>query len=83
MIKTLVQKGWNKNEVVYEMQRVFGNDVLILPENLKNDGSLLLASVIPLSVFGFTLGFIALRRRRIGKLASASQHPLHDKTSAT
>jgi hypothetical protein len=31
MIRTLVAKGWSKNEIVYEIQRVFGNDVLILP----------------------------------------------------
>ena len=30
MIKTLVKKGWSKNEIIYEVQRIYGNDVLIL-----------------------------------------------------
>lgn len=31
MITCLARKGWTKNEIVGEMQRVWGQDVLILP----------------------------------------------------
>ena len=41
MIKTLIKKGWTKNEIVYELQRVFGNDVLILPKKLDDERSFL------------------------------------------
>eukprot|EP00350_Pseudokeronopsis_sp_OXSARD2_P002036 CAMPEP_0170555198 /NCGR_PEP_ID=MMETSP0211-20121228/13091_1 /TAXON_ID=311385 /ORGANISM="Pseudokeronopsis sp., Strain OXSARD2" /LENGTH=132 /DNA_ID=CAMNT_0010864863 /DNA_START=64 /DNA_END=462 /DNA_ORIENTATION=+ len=37
MINTLIGKGWSKNEVVYEIQRVYGNDVLILQDKLTDD----------------------------------------------
>jgi cytochrome c-type biogenesis protein CcmH/NrfF len=30
IVKTLAKKGWSKNEIVYELQRIYGNDILIL-----------------------------------------------------
>ena len=37
MLKILISEGWSKNEIVYEMQRVFGQDVLIHPQKLDDD----------------------------------------------
>ena len=52
MIKTLVKKGWSKNEVVYEMQRVFGNDVLILKHKLNDERGPFGKVGIPLFIMG-------------------------------
>ena len=40
MVKILVAQGWSKNEICYEMQRVFGNDVLITPYKLDDERTL-------------------------------------------
>ena len=37
MIHCLAHKGWSRNEIVGEMQRIWGQDVLILPENLLDN----------------------------------------------
>ena len=37
MINGLVRKGWSKNEVVSEIQRVWGQDVVILPNMLDDN----------------------------------------------
>ena len=37
MINGLVKKGWSKNEVVAEVQRVWGQDVVILPNMLDDN----------------------------------------------
>eukprot|EP00347_Sterkiella_histriomuscorum_P016686 403352247 len=37
LIKTLTKKGWSTNEIIYEVQRVFGHDVLIRPSNLEDE----------------------------------------------
>ena len=39
MINGLVKKGWSKNEVVAEVQRVWGQDVVILPNMLDDNRS--------------------------------------------
>ena len=72
MIRTLVAKGWSKNEIVYEIQRVFGNDVLILPQRLKNEGNLLGSVVIPGLLMTFTLGMLAYRRKRLQRISYAN-----------
>jgi hypothetical protein len=70
MIQTLVNKGWSKNEVIYEMQRVFGNDVLILAYKLDDDRTFLQTAFFPTTFFGFTFGLLMLRRRRLNRLNS-------------
>ena len=39
MIQTLIHKGWSKNEIIYEMQRIFGNDILINTKYVDYDKS--------------------------------------------
>ena len=39
MILALVQRGWNKTEIVHENQRVWGQDVLILPQEVDDNRS--------------------------------------------
>ena len=51
MIKILVAQGWSKNEIIYEMQRIFGNDVLILT-NILDDERGFLARTVPILGFG-------------------------------
>ena len=40
MINGLVKKGWNKNEIISETQRVWGQDVVILPQMIDDDRSI-------------------------------------------
>jgi len=64
MVKMLVAQGWSKNEIIYEMQRVFGNDVLIIPKKLDDERSIF-GKVAPLLLagvfFGGTFAFTRLR----------------------
>ena len=69
MIKVLVAQGWSKNEIIYEMQRVFGNDVLILPQSVDDERSFA-AKTIPILFWGFTIGYLAIRFRSRTLLAS-------------
>ena len=62
MIKMLVGQGWSKNEVIYEMQRVFGNDVLIFPQSVDDERSLAAKLVPPLAT-GLMVGLLAFRFR--------------------
>ena len=70
MIRTLVAKGWSKNEIVYENQRVFGNDVLILPERLHNEANVLGSVILPGLFMTFGLGMLAYRRKRFQKISN-------------
>ena len=67
MIKMLVAQGWSKNEIIYEMQRVFGNDVLILTKSLDDERSLA-ARVFPLAAAGLLFGLLFLRRGRMNRI---------------
>ena len=40
LIKILLVQGWSKNEIIFEMQRVFGQDVLIDKKYLDDERSL-------------------------------------------
>ena len=62
MVKVLISKGWAKNEIIYEMQRVFGNDVLILP-NALDDERTIFGKVAPVMLFGLTLSGMFLSSR--------------------
>ena len=64
MIKILVAQGWSKNEIIYEMQRVFGNDVLILTNRLDDERSLA-ARFLPVFALTLTAGFFFLTQKRI------------------
>ena len=68
MIKILVNKGWSKNEIIYEMQRIFGNDVLILVRALDDDRSTLGKNIVPIST-GLIFGgiFLLFKLRSIRK----------------
>ena len=59
MVKILVSQGWSKNEIIYEMQRVFGNDVLILPKNLDDERGLI-ERLLPVVLTGTMIGFFFL-----------------------
>lgn len=63
LVKTLVKKGWSKNEVVYEMQRVYGNDVLILKSKLNDERGALAKFGIPLMMVSATAASLLLFRR--------------------
>ena len=67
MIKMLVAQGWSKNEIIYEMQRVFGNDVLILTKSLDDERSLA-AKVLPLAAAGLLFGLMFLRRGKMNRI---------------
>mgnify|MGYP000666139446 CR=1 FL=1 len=54
MINGLVKKGWSKNEVVSEVQRVWGQDVVILP-NMLDDNRGHMAKYGIKMVFGFMM----------------------------
>jgi len=63
LVKTLVKKGWSKNEVIYEMQRVYGNDVLILKSKLNDERGALAKFGIPLMMVSATAASLLLFRR--------------------
>ena len=63
MIKSLVGQGWSKNEIIYEIQRIFGNDVLITPQCLSEERSLVgRAGPFVLPLFAASVMFIMRRR---------------------
>ena len=62
MIKILVAQGWSKNEIIYEIQRVFGNDVLILPDSLDDERSIF-ARAVPFVAIGMLSLSVLMRRR--------------------
>ena len=60
MIKILVGQGWSKNEIIYEMQRIFGNDILIMTSSLDDERGFL-ARTIPMLTFGTLAGLLFLK----------------------
>ena len=61
MIKTLVKKGWSKNEVIYEMQRIYGNDILILKHRLDDERGFFGRFGVPLFLGTSVLSIIFFR----------------------
>jgi len=57
-----VQQGWSKNEIIYETQRIFGNDVLIVPGVLEDERSFL-GRVLPIIVPAILIGGLLWQRR--------------------
>ena len=68
MVKVLVSQGWSKNEIIYEMQRVFGNDVLILPKNLDDERGLI-ERLLPVALTGVMVGFFFIHLKTRQSLA--------------
>lgn len=64
IIKTLVKKGWSKNEIVYEVQRIYGNDVLILKHKLDDTRGIIGQYGVPLTMMMSLTAFLFFRRRR-------------------
>ena len=66
MIRILANKGWEKNEIIYEMQRVFGNDVLIHTKLLHDERSWIGKNkfIIGFGLLGF-MGFMFHRYRTL------------------
>jgi len=58
MVKTLLNKGWGKNEILFEMQRLYGNDVIIFPKYLDDERSLV-GKMVPVMAFCFGLSSLA------------------------
>ncbi|CAI2378166.1 unnamed protein product [Moneuplotes crassus] len=74
MIKTLVRKGWSKNEIFYEMQRVFGNDVVTENKAFDDESKpLLTAGVVLLPVLFCGSLFLLRQARRIRLEMAISQ----------
>ena len=79
MIKILVAQGWSKNEIIYEMQRVFGQDVLIYPKKLDDHRSFI-GKVLPIATTAFIIGgafvfrrMYKLRRMQIEAIKAAEE----------
>ncbi|CDW78447.1 UNKNOWN [Stylonychia lemnae] len=70
IIRLLVRKGWSKNEITYECQRIFGNDVLIKPEKLEDDRMPIskYKRFIMFSIFG---AYYLLRKAKQGQMKTA------------
>ena len=64
MINGLVRKGWSKNEIVAEVQRVWGQDVLILPHMLDDERTFALKYGPKLFMFTVLFTPFALRMMR-------------------
>ena len=64
-IKSLVQQGWSKNEIIYEQQRLFGTDILIMPEILKDERTIAAKTAqIGLPLLGLGLMFLTRGKMR-------------------
>jgi hypothetical protein len=62
MIKALVKKGWTKNEVIYEIKRIYGNDVLILKSRVEDDRSFVAKYGLGIFAFSIFSGVMFLRK---------------------
>ena len=67
VIKTLARKGWTKNMIIYEVQRIYGNDVLIKPEGLDDERGFVMryGGLGMLMMSGLALAFLARRFRNV------------------
>ena len=62
IIKHLLSQGWSKNEIIYELQRIFGNDILLNGTYLDDERSFV-TKVGPTFLFGLFLSTMFLRGR--------------------
>lgn len=64
LIKTLAKKGWSKNEIIYEVQRIYGNDVLIITRKLDDERGLIAVNKNPLMMLGLSGLLLLINMRR-------------------
>jgi len=64
IVKTLVKKGWSKNEIIYEIQRVYGNDVLIQKFKLNDERGFVGKYGLPMTMMASLTLMLFLRRRK-------------------
>mmetsp|Transcript_10978 Transcript_10978/g.9716 ORF Transcript_10978/g.9716 Transcript_10978/m.9716 type:complete len:147 (+) Transcript_10978:137-577(+) len=64
MVRTLIRKGWTKNEIFYELQRVLGNDNISSPGSFAPEHSSFLAYTVALTPFVIGVSFILFRQTR-------------------
>jgi electron transfer flavoprotein alpha/beta subunit len=68
----LVKKGWSKNEIIYEIQRIYGNDVLILKKSLDDERGMVGKLGLPVAaMFGIATFFLARKLRFDARKAQA------------
>jgi cytochrome c-type biogenesis protein CcmH/NrfF len=65
LIKTLIKKGWSKNEIVYEVQRLYGNDVLIIKYKLDDERGVVGKYGLPFFLVMAATSLIFIKRRRM------------------
>jgi len=63
VFKSLAAQGWSKNEIVYEVQRIYGNDVLIEAGMLTDERSFL-GKTIPIVLPAIFLASLLYSRKR-------------------
>ena len=64
IVKNLVKKGWSKNEIIYEIQRVYGNDVLIQKFKLNDERGFVGKYGLPMTMMASLTLMLFLRRRK-------------------
>ena len=65
MIECLAHKGWSKNEILGEVQRVWGQDVIILPEMIDDTRSTFVKFGLPMLLGACVAAPVLARRMRI------------------
>lgn len=73
IVKTLAKKGWSKNEIVYELQRIYGNDILILKQRLADERGFFGKNAVPITLSLSLMGYMLFRQRRVMKVQRAAQ----------
>ena len=73
IVKTLAKKGWSKNEIVYELQRIYGNDILILKQRLADERGFFGKNGVPFTLSLSLMGYMLFRQRRVMKVQRAAQ----------
>ena len=73
IVKTLAKKGWSKNEIVYELQRIYGNDILILKQRLADERGFFGKNGVPITLSLSLMGYMFFRQRRVIKVQRAAQ----------
>ena len=67
MTVALARKGWTKNEIIFELQRIFGNDILMGRKYLDDESTFIGKNYLSILAV-FSIGyFMASRRARINQ----------------
>ena len=78
MILGLVQKGWTKNEIVAENQRVWGQDVLILSNELDDNRSGFVRYGLPMVTGMLFLSPFLIRQVKVSQLSRMNKSHMKD-----